>query len=366
MELMQANNQWRNRPSDERFTSLTDLHAAVQKFKDNSKGTVVSSRDLECAPVEGGNDGLAIYHRDHKDTILTPTNWSFGQLAPLAGAPAAYLRKLPNFLAADNINYGLQYLREIEDLGVYVNRNDEGGLTLAAATGPNYGRVYNAQITKALVERFGDGLTGDFKVPGEFGKRVEITKDNTTLYASDRDMFIFLADEEHRITVPNRRDGKSGDMARGFFVWNSEVGSTTFGIATFLFDYVCCNRIVWGAQGYAELKIRHTASAGARWLQEVEPAILEYANSSTKGITDALAEAKKQRIEKPDDFLAKRFTKSQVTAINAAHMKDEGRPIETLWDAATGITAYARDITYQDERVKLEREAGKVLDLAIA
>jgi hypothetical protein len=33
-------------------------------------------------------------------------------------------------------------------------------------------------------------------VPGEFGQRVAVTKQNTTLYASDRDMFVFLADEE--------------------------------------------------------------------------------------------------------------------------------------------------------------------------
>ena len=44
-------------------------------------------------------------------------------------------------------------------------------------------------------------------VPGEFGGRVTVTKDNTTLYASDRDMFVFLADEENRIELPNR-DGR--------------------------------------------------------------------------------------------------------------------------------------------------------------
>jgi hypothetical protein len=45
-------------------------------------------------------------------------------------------------------------------------------------------------------------------------------------------------------------------------------------------------------------------------------------------------------------------------------MQDEQRPIESLWDAATGITAYAREIAHTDDRVRLEREAGKVLKLA--
>jgi hypothetical protein len=53
-----------------------------------------------------------------------------------------------------------------------------------------------------------------------------------------------------------------------------------------------------------------------------------------------------------------------VSAIKAAHMEDEQRPIESLWDVATGVTAYARAIQYQDQRVDLEREAGKILNLA--
>jgi hypothetical protein len=37
---------------------------------------------------------------------------------------------------------------------------------------------------------------------------------------------------------------------------------------------------------------------------------------------------------------------------------------ETLWDAATAVTAYARGVGYQDERIELEREGGRILDLA--
>ena len=76
-------------------------------------------------------------------------------------------------------------------------------------------------------------------MPGEFGNKVTVTTANTTLFASDRDMFVFLADEDNRIEIPNRRAGKFGSFARGFFVWNSEVGKTTLGAGFFLFDYVC-------------------------------------------------------------------------------------------------------------------------------
>jgi hypothetical protein len=359
--LMQASQQWMSRPADERFTSLTDLHAHCSHVHDRSRAKVLSARGLTAQPVEGVRQGLQVVGPNGGP--VNTTHWSFGQLAQRAGAPAGYLRELPAPIAADCLNYGLKFGREVEDVGVLLYQNG-GPAELRAVTGPAYGRVWNSTITGALLDRFGDGVSGHFRVPGEFGKQVAVTKENTTLYASDRDMFVFLADEEHRITVPNRRAGQSGSLARGFFVWNSEVGAQSFGVALFLFDYVCCNRIVWGAQDIKEIRIRHTASAPDRWIEEVTPAIEAYAASSCVGVEEAIKAAQAARIDKLDEFLRNRFSNAQASAIKAAHMADEQRPIETLWDASTAITAYARGIAFQDERVKLEREAGKVLELA--
>ena len=192
-----------------------------------------------------------------------------------------------------------------------------------------------------------------------------IRDSNTTLYAGDRDMFVFLADEERRIEVPNRRDGQTGSLSRGFFVWNSEVGSATFGVGLFLFDYVCSNRIVWGAQDYKEIKIRHTSGAPHRWLDEVAPAIQAYAQSSIGPMQATIEAAQRKKVDDLDAFLkARRFTGSQIGGIRAAHAADEGRPMETLWDVATGVTAYARGIVHQDDRVEIERRGGEILALA--
>jgi hypothetical protein len=177
-------------------------------------------------------------------------------------------------------------------------------------------------------------------------------------------MFVFLADEKNRIDMPNRRDGKSGSLARGFFVWNSEVGSTSIGAAFFLFDYVCCNRIVWGAEEFKEFRMNHTAGAPARWIENIMPVLHEYSESKTAGVTQAIAAAQTKKIDDVDEFLKKRFSRKMTENIKAAHLSDENRPIETLWDATTAITAYARGVSYQNERIVLEREAGKVLDLA--
>ena len=376
--LMQVNRQWSTRPADQRFVSLTDLQKKARMDRENSIGSVISTRDLKVIPHPADPmKGITI---EGKSGLYDPTHFSFGQIAGLAGAPASYLRKLPAPIVADAVNYGLRFGRDAEEIGVlrtktFVDTLDgeiDGGdpiehVELRAATGPRYGRIWNADIVDSLVDRFGDGLTGKFRVPGEFGRQVPITKANTTIYGSDRDIFVFLADEENRISMDNRRNGEKGSLARGFFVWNSEVGASTMGIAMFLFDYVCQNRIVWGVKEFKEVKLRHTATAPDRWLEEVTPILQAYSASSAAPIEETIKIAQQKRVDDDlDAFLKNRFSAAESTAIKLAHEREEDRPIETVWDATTAVTAYAKTIRNQDDRVAMERRGGAILDLAAA
>ena len=358
--LHDANKNWASRPAEERFLNLDAMQDHFDILRDHSRSAVVSSRAVYARPTTD-NKGLLIAGPSGAE--YTPTHHAFGQLAALAGAPAGYLRNLPAPMAADCINFGLQVDRDIEEVGLLLTRNG-GAPVIRAATGPRYGRVWNSDVIRALRDRFGDGVTGAFRVPGEFGRAVTVTGANTTLYASDQDTFVFLADEQNRIVVPGRRDGQSGTLARGFFVSNSEVGAGSLKIRTFLFDYVCSNRIVWGADNVQELSIRHTASAPDRFIELVQPALLEYAQSSATGIEATLRSAQALKIDKVDEFLAKRFGPRVGPRIQAAHVLDEGRPISTIWDAVTGATAYARTIPYTAARVDFEAAAGDMLKLA--
>lgn len=364
--ITRASQQWSSRPADQRFLSLTEMHTYKHALRTRSRSVVTSSRAVTVQADLDQADHTGLLIAGPSGAAYAPTHWSFGQLAALSGAPAGYLRGLPAELAADCLNYGLKINRDVEDVGLLLHKPADGGGMLAAATGPRYGRVWDADVLDALINRFGDGVTGEWRVPGEFGEAVGVTRQNTTLYASDRDMFVFLADEKNRIEVPNRRNGEAGTLARGFFVWNSEVGNTTLGIGTFLFDFVCSNRIVWGAEGYKEIKVRHTASAPDRFIEEVAPALEALAASSTANLTQAIADARQARLDKSvDEFLVSRqFGKGQIAAIKISHEADENRPMETLWDVTTGITAYARTIPHQDARVALEREAGAIMALA--
>ena len=111
------------------------------------------------------------------------------------GAPAAYLRQLPAPLAGINLQYGLTAHRaeQIKTLEV-----DDGRLELRAVTGPDYGRIYDHELVEAVQPIAGDGV-GDtrWKVPGVldwstgvYNPWVDVTRDTTTLYASDRDVFL--------------------------------------------------------------------------------------------------------------------------------------------------------------------------------
>ncbi len=126
---------------------------------------------------------------------------------------------------------------------------------------------------------------------------------------------------------------------------------------------MCANRIVWGAHELEDIAIRHTASAPDRFIDEVAPALLAYSNASAGNVNQVLRGAQASKIEKVSSFLSTRFGPRVAQRIEHAHVIDEGRPIETLWDAVTGATAYARSIPWTAERVELETIAGDILEL---
>ena len=368
--LMQATRQWASRPDDQRFTSVLEMLAYKEHIKSRSKRSPLANRDIEVRPV-GGTDhwDVEAIVKGREDKPVQISHWAFGQLASLSNVPASYLRDgLPAKLVSENLDWGLHYRRPVEDLSVYFQSFPnpctlhEPGLFMAAANGPKFGMLWDADILLDVYNKFDLSL---WTVPGEFGKAVAVDRSNTTLYASDHDMWMFLADETRRLNVANRRDGQAGSLARGFYISNSEVGASRFVLGMFLFDYVCCNRIVWGADQYTEIRIRHTKGAPDRWLEEVTPVLNEYAQGSAKPVVQAIEDARTKRVD--DDltaFLAKHFGKHMAPAIAAIHETEEGRPIETLWDVTVAATAHARSVKNTDKRLEIERAAGELLKLA--
>ncbi len=240
------------------------------------------------------------------DVPIAPTHWSFGQMCSLVGAPANYMRQLPAPLAGINLQHGL--LSHRAELVKTLEAGD-GRVELRAVTGPDYGRIWDHELVAAVQRIAGNGA-GDtrWKVPGlldwstmTHNPFVEVTKDNTTLYASDRDVFLFLVDDTHPIEAGRLPNGDPDLYFRGFYCWNSEVGSKTLGIASFFLRAVCMNRNIWGAEGFEEISIRHSKFAAHRFAHQAAPALTRFADSSPSAFVSGVRAARERVVARKDE-----------------------------------------------------------------
>lgn len=370
---MQANAQWANRPADERFQSLEQLTAAVKARRARAR-----AQDAETAflNIEGTEEGGIIVNGQHSQSV--PSNWAFGQLSRTLGAPAGYLRTLPAPLAARCL---MQGVADTEKQAVKVltltpdeSAGDNAPRILQAVTSPTYGRIWDADVCD-MAGRIVERSEGRFHNPLAYTHNGQglggITGQAPSgLYASDRDCFIFMIDGGSILEA-----GPRAQLNRGFFLWNSEVGSASFGLMTFLFNVVCGNNIVWGAQEVNKLVIRHSSGGPARFDNEAFPSLMAYANASSQPLLDGIHAAQNAilprdtgkpapTIENVLDYTAKaaKFTRTEAREAVEYALREEGQCV-TAWDLVQGFTASAREIAFVDARIDLERRAGKVISM---
>lgn len=366
-----VSSEWFSRPDDERYLSLSALYDAVKSRADRAKARTVESRAVR---VEASRDDAERFSLmvPGQEQPIAPTHWSFGQLCSLVGAPASYMRQLPAPLAGINLQHGL--LSHRAEL-VKTLEADDGRIELRAVTGPDYGRIWDHELVGAVMKIAGDGV-GDtiWKVPGildwatmTHNPFVDVTKDTTTLYASDRDVFLFLVDDTHPIEAGRLPNGEPDLYFRGFYAWNSEVGSKTLGIASFYLRAVCQNRCLWGVEGFEEITIRHSKFAAQRFAHEAAPALRSFANSSPAPFVAGIKAAREKIVAHSDEdretFLRRRgFSKAETGKIIETVLQEEGRLPESIFDFVQGMTAHARTKTHQDTRLDLEGKAKSLLE----
>jgi hypothetical protein len=361
--LMNAHHEWANRKPDERFSSIASMHAKAVEFRRDARVAEIKAEALRVAALANGELGLVDQASGNTAKL---TNWSFGQMCRRAQAPAAYLAGLPTPLAADCLNEGLSRNQDTSDDDrknprALMQVGDEG-ITCRAITSHAYSRIWNSDITSRLVEleRQGTWKPAPAAFDGSRG-----------LYLSDRDMFAFMVDNERRIfeTLPG------GGLSRGFFVGNSEVGARRFYIMSFLYEYVCGNHRVWGAQQIGEVSVVHIGkdqSNKAFDLMQVE--LKKYAESSARDDEAMIENARKFVIgATKDDVLNAVFglrhgmlTRSRIgEAYDVAEKQVDwyGAP-NTVWGLAGGLTQIARDMPHAGERTALDQAATKVMEMA--
>jgi hypothetical protein len=366
-----VSSEWFARPDDERYLKLPDLYDAVRSRAECAQARTVESRSIRVEAARENAERLALIVPG-RDQPVAPTHWSFGQLCTLVGAPAAYLRQLPAPLSAINLQHGL--LSHRAEL-VKTLEADSGRIELRAVTGPDYGRIWDHELVAAVMQIAGNG-SGDtrWKVPGVLdwstmthNPFVDVTKDTTTLYASDRDVFLFLVDDTNPIEAGRLPDGSPDVYFRGFYCWNSEVGSKTLGIASFYLRAVCMNRNLWGVENFEQITIRHSKFAAQRFAHEAAPALTNFANSSPAPFVAGIAAARLRIVARTDEdrdsFLRKSgFSKAETSKVIEAVLGAENRMPESIFDFVQGITAVARSKVHQDARLELEGKAKRLME----
>jgi hypothetical protein len=165
----------------------------------------------------------------------------------------------------------------------------------------------------------------------------------------------------------NRRifeKGPGGGLSRGFFMWNSEMGARSIGVATFLYEYVCGNHRVWGASDVKEVSIRHIGDLGAdgeKAFAKLAVELKRYADSSAADDEAKVAAAMKCEIAATKDEVIDAVLKF---AILAATREDWYGSPRSAWGLSGGMTELARDLPNADDRHALDKAAGKMMEMA--
>jgi hypothetical protein len=381
-QLNAAHRQWATRPADQRFWNLQDMHDFVTAVKERSTET------------HTGIDALRVAATPDDDLVLTRgggrlgfTNWSFGQFCRRIGAPAGYLADLPASLAASCLNESVKVAAKQEGNAVKLLHYQNGSARLRALTGPDYGRIWNSDVTSRLIRmqeeqgwrappsRTGgaageesrpatvdDCMGASFIQPGEM-----ISPGG--LYASDRDMFAFLVDSSKPVD-----DGTDDGLWRGFFAQNSEVGDCSWILTFFLFRGTCGNHIIHGGNLLREIRIRHVGGANDRAMHALRADLTEYANRAASEDEQIIVRAKNLCLGEDKEAVMDRLFGLKVAsrqilgaawdrAIETATVDEDG-PVDTAWGYAQALTRFSQTIPHMDRRTDLDRAAGKVLALA--
>ncbi len=351
--LYDAHRQWANRPPDERFRSLDSLYEFLDGRRQASSERTEDLSRLNLVATDKGS--LAF---DGEDLKARLSNWSFSQLCYSVDAPAKYLRRLPAELVQQCLSLGMTKTGRtckllIRDTG-QSNRPDDSRYA-AAITSQSYGRIWDADVLAEVVR----AIRGTEWHPpsGENGN----DREPNGLYASDRDMFVFLVNEDSPVEIGEAR------LRQGFFCWNSETGAASFGLKTFLYNTACANCIVWDVHDVKEFRFPHRHNAEEYFRNTAMPVLRSFVQRRTESglIRRTVDHAMRTKLaDGLDDLLewAKEKPFSQHELQQAWAIGEEnGERANTVWGLVQGLTAHAQTMNHINRRVYLERRAGRLL-----
>lgn len=359
-----------HRPDDQIYPSLAALHAAAKERKNRAVEGEIVRKEVRFRVTEGpdGSRLISLAHPDDRmERPLTP--YAYEQVCSHAQMP-------PNLglrLRPDTLRSVLDERMEDTNNGGRLQGADRrfqlltDGERLRAINGARYSRVWDADLVAKLREHGASELKPFGDLAGKMGVGLPPVRPQATgLYGSDRDVFMALLNPD-----PIEVSGKQ--VFRGLMAWNSEVGSRTLGVTTFLFDGICGNHIVWGLHEEVRNVKRHVGEMEPVW--EAIPMHAAWCLGKVAKRDLARIKAAKQTPFAENDeqalgrlvgmgwqrAVAKRGLDAIEAMIEAEPKKDYTRL--SVWGVVAGLTRTSQDTGYATDRFDADRAAGKLLAL---
>lgn len=375
--IFTASKQWAERPDDERFWDLAEMEEAVRGYQQTAETSTYKFSQLRAVQVLG--DSVALKSPTGAAAVLT--NYAFGQLANRLGAPASYLRKLPGETATGLLNYHFTHTHDDSD-AVVLHHKANGYRVARCVTSEKYVRVWNSDVVSWLRDlpagwrnvqamamegcRTRPATEADCLKSSNLGIRPGETISPAGLYASDRDMFAFLVNDDRAV------EWKGHTLFRGVIVSNSEVGNGSLRMTMFLFDDVCRNHIIWGAEKVLEVRVRHIGDSVRRSYLRGQRRVVEAADLDTGRDLELLNLAWSHSLGNDKDQVVRAVrhntSLSEIQANRAwdvavQHEDDHGDPT-TAYAQMSAITRMSQEKGYQDGRDDLDRQGRRILEMA--
>ncbi len=352
--LFQAHKEYRTRAADERYSTLKELHEVTSARREASVASTVSPNALRFSVSD---DNVVL---QGGQSLAIPTHWALTQLCDsnMLDVPAPFIRRIPGELAAENLNWAAQHAPREAMSMVWANGSMPG--IVRCFTSPGYGRVWDNDFVNIIRTLTQDETNGWHRPPAYTDDKYP-----SGYYASDRNVFMFCVNEDKQID-----NGKNGGMNRGFFAWNSEVRQLSWGLSAFLYERVCGNHLVWGAETLFQVRGIHMGKEiNSRVVRELTTTLTKYLDAAPQEQIIINAAREKQVAAKRDEAVTwlrqKTFgwNDSQATRI-VEKAEENGDDPTKLYSLVYAATQVSQERGYTDERTNMDRKAGRMLEVA--
>ena len=375
--ITSAMSQWSSRPAEERYRSIPEMQVALQARKEASAETIpLDINEMEAVPV----DGDLVLASDKNAAILS--HYSTGQIASSIKAPADYLRRLPVELAAACVTDGLRKNSD-KKRSMLIQGSDKGTIC-RAVTSEQYSRYWDADVCTDLLNTLSaDGwrvpparpypncpssdtwvATASDVLPNSthaLAVKVGDVCGPAGLYASDKDMFVLMVNQDRAITTP------SGPMYRALILKNSEVGAASYNVECILYNEICGNHILWSAQSIANVRVVHRGSNNSKRItgRAYLAAAIEAAESvgaieeENRIAQAAETEITEEQVIKKTGLPAQRVRQGKIVA--ELNPQDHGGRDGTVWGYVQGLTRASQESGYMADRSDIDKAAAKLM-----